>query len=165
MSSNILIIDWIVFSVANLLNLMMAAIFLARRHGLPHVEHGIGWAVNALVLPLCAAVLINFGSGRDGWTWVLPLLTIVFIMVEFILDYALKLDFRRSRWLAAYLVTYYIGLLAMIGYSFALGKPFGFITLVTYFINQAATFYSYARVGHGRVQTIHPFPARRPCSR
>jgi hypothetical protein len=37
----------------------------------------------------------------------------------------------------------------MIGYTFAIGRLFGFIILVTYFINLAATAFSYVRVGQG----------------
>jgi hypothetical protein len=39
--------------------------------------------------------------------------------------------------------------MGMIGYAFIVGKPFGFVTLATYFANLAATFYSFVRVGHG----------------
>ncbi|MCX6033751.1 MAG: hypothetical protein NTV38_02050 [Chloroflexi bacterium] len=69
--------------------------------------------------------------------------------VEFVLDYILKFDFRQSRWLGPYLGLYYLALLGMIGYTFAVGKLYGFVTLVTYFINLAATAWSYARVQHG----------------
>jgi hypothetical protein len=155
MVDHVLAIDWVVFGTANLLNLLMAGIFLVRRRGLSQLEHRTGWVVNFLALPLCAAVLVNLQAGRESWSWILPLLTIIFIGVEIVLDYLLKSDFRRSRWLALYLISYYIGLLAMIGYSFAVGKPYGFVTLVTYFANQAATFYSYARVGHGQPAASH----------
>ena len=51
--------------------------------------------------------------------------------------------------LGPYLALYYLGLLGMIGYAFGAGKLYGFITLATYFLNLAATGYSYSRVGHG----------------
>ncbi len=55
----------------------------------------------------------------------------------------------QTAWLGPYLLSYYLALFAMIGYAFLAGKPYGFVTLITYFINLAATFYSYALVGHG----------------
>jgi hypothetical protein len=38
--------------------------------------------------------------------------------------------------------------MGMIGYAFLVGRVFGFITLVTYFMQLAATAYSYAKVGY-----------------
>ena len=63
--------------------------------------------------------------------------------------YILQINFRSTRLLGPYLLLYYLAILGMIGYSFQIGKTYGFITLLTYFINQIATFYSYFRVGHG----------------
>ncbi len=39
---------------------------------------------------------------------------------------------------------------AMIGYSFLIGKTYGFVTLGTYFLGLFATWYSYSKVGHGK---------------
>jgi hypothetical protein len=77
--------------------------------------------------------------------WIVDL----FDAVEFGVDYLIKFDFRHSRWLGPYLSLYYLALMGMIGYTFAIGRLFGFIILVTYFINLAATAFSYVRVGQG----------------
>ena len=73
---------------------------------------------------------------------------VLFLVVEFVLDYWLKFNFRHTAWLGPYFLVYYLALFALIGYAFLTGKSYGFITLMTYFINVAATFFSYARVGH-----------------
>jgi hypothetical protein len=142
-------VDIGVFVIANVINLVLVAIFLARTRRKARVEHALGWITVAAAIPLAMAVGINVLAGRPGWYWALPLVTVVFLAVEFLLDYVLKTDFRHGRLLAPYLVLYYLSEFAMIGYSFLVGKPYGLITLVTYFINLGATFYSYARVGHG----------------
>jgi hypothetical protein len=142
-------VDIGVFVIANVINLVLVAIFLARTRRKARVEHALGWITVAAAIPLAMAVGINVLAGRPGWYWALPLVTVVFLAVELLLDYVLKTDFRHGRLLAPYLVLYYLSEFAMIGYSFLVGKPYGLITLVTYFINLAATFYSYARVGHG----------------
>ena len=82
-------------------------------------------------------------------TIVLPLLLILFFVVELMFDYILKLSFRKTKLLWPYLFLYYLALMAMIGYSFSIGKPFGFVTLGTYFLNLLATWRSYSKVGHG----------------
>jgi hypothetical protein len=105
----------------------------------------------SLAIPLGVAALMNAMVGR-GWPfWVLPALTIGYCILELLFDGILKIDFRHSRLLGPYLAVYYVGLMAMIGYAFLIGKPFGFFTLATYFINLAATAYSYAQVGHGKM--------------
>lgn len=69
-------------------------------------------------------------------------------ILELLLDFVWKLNFRETGWLAPYLILYYLSLLGMIGYAFGVDKRCGFITLVSYFINQVATFYAYFRVGY-----------------
>ena len=146
------VVDLGVFGIANLINLLLVVIFLARaRAGTRDtlVENIAGWITVAMALPLIAAIIVNIAAKRGAWLWILPLVTVIFLIVEFILDYALKIDFRSTGLLVPYLILYYLGQFAMVGYTFMIGKPYGFITLVTYFINLAATFYSYAQVRHG----------------
>jgi hypothetical protein len=142
-------VDWMVFISANLMNLLLALMFYFRWRGKPAIGQIFGWCAVAMSLPLALAMLFNFQSNR-GWPyWVLPLLTIIYCIVELLLDGIFKVEFRHNRFLWPYLVLYYIGLMAMIGYAFLIGKPFGFFTLITYFINLGATSLAYARVGHG----------------
>ena len=72
-----------------------------------------------------------------------------FLIIEVVLDYVLKSDFRNTSLIGPYLLLYYISILGMIGYSFLVEKKYGFITLVTYFLSQFAALYSYMKVGHG----------------
>jgi len=141
--------DLSIFAIANLTNLLLATMFLFRARGRSQVGSAFGWGAVVLGIPLLAAGVLNALGARPWWTVVLPGLLVLYDAVEFVLDYILKFDFRQSRWLGPYLGLYYLALLGMIGYTFAVGKPYGFVTLVTYFINLAATAWSYARVQHG----------------
>jgi hypothetical protein len=142
------LIDLSVFAIANLTNLLLAAMFLFRARGRSKVGSAFGWAAVVLGIPLLAAVALNALATRPWWTVALPALMVAYDAAEFLLDFVLKFDFRHSRWIGPYLGLYYLALMGMIGYAFAVGKPFGSITLATYFINLAATAYSYAHVGH-----------------
>jgi hypothetical protein len=142
-------IDLFVFIIANLTNLLLAVMFLFRARGRPKVGNVFGWVAVVLGIPLLAAAVINILGVRPWWAFVLPGLLVLYDAVEFVLDYILKFDFRHSRWLVPYLGLYYLALIGMIGYTFAVGKPYGFVTLVTYFINLAATAWSYACIQHG----------------
>jgi len=138
-----------VLTIANLTNLLLAVMFLLRARGKPNIGNAFGWVSVVLGIPLLVAAVINMSSARPWWAFVLPGLLVLYDLIKFVLDYLLKFDFRHSRWLGPYLALYYVALMGMIGYSFAIGKPYGFITLFTYFINLAATAWSYARVQHG----------------
>jgi uncharacterized membrane protein len=143
------IIDWTIFAAANLVNILMVGIFLSRPRGLNRVERVLGIVLIALVIPVAISALLNVMGKREWWSIVLPFLLVVFLIVELILDYILKLDFRHTSLLWPYLLLYYVSLWGMIGYTFLIGKPYGFFTLITYFFNLFATRYSYSRVGHG----------------
>jgi len=77
------------------------------------------------------------------------LLLILFLVIELLFDYILKLEFRKTALLWPYLTIFYVAEMAMIGYSFLIKKSYGFITLGTYLLSLLATWYSYAKVGHG----------------
>ncbi len=143
------IIDTAIFIIANLVNLLLVGIFLSRPKRLKRIEYVLGLIVVAMILPVCIAVILNIHGKREWWTVVLPLILLSFLVIELLFDYILKLDFRRTKLLGPYLLVYYLALMAMIGYSFLIGKPYGFITLITYFLNLSATWYSYSKVGHG----------------
>jgi hypothetical protein len=143
------IIDTAIFIIANLVNLLLVGIFLSRPKGLKRVEYALGLIVVAMILPVGITVILNFQGKREWWTIVLPLILLSFLLIELLFDYILKLDFRKTKLLGPYLLVYYLALMSMIGYSFLIGKPYGFITLSTYFLNLFATWYSYSKVGHG----------------
>ena len=108
---------------------------------------GFVWVV--FIILLAVVVVINSIGKREKWEVLLPLIFIAFLILEVILDYILQLDFRNTWLLGPYLLMYYVSIMGIIGYSFRIGKKFGFVTLVTYFLSQIAALFSYVNVGHG----------------
>ena len=141
--------DIVIFIVANIVNLLVVGVFLSRTKGLQDLEYYIGLILIIMALPLITAVIFNIIDKRDWWSIVLPLPLILYCFIELLFDYILNLNFRNTALLWPYLTIFYLGLMGMIGYSFLIGKIYGFITLGTYFINLLATWYSYSKVGHG----------------
>jgi hypothetical protein len=145
---NYLSIDWGVFSIANLFNILMVGIFISRVKGTPHPQLvSLIWVIFIILLTII--VVLNINSKRAWWEIILPLLFIAYLILEVVLDYIMKLDFRNTWLLGPYLLMYYASILGMIGYTFRMGKTYGFVTLVTYFLSQIAALYSYVNVGHG----------------
>jgi hypothetical protein len=141
--------DIIAVTIANLVNLLMVVIFLVRIKRSVRTERQIGIPLEITALPLLAVILFNLVSGRSWWLVLLPVPLVVFLTVELILDYLLKVNFRTSRMLGPYLGLYYLALFGMVGYSFLVGKTYGLVTLVTYFGQLLASWYSYSKAGHG----------------
>lgn len=142
-------IDTLVFVCASLSNMLITGIMLSRPAGKPRLELTLGWANIALALPLAAAAIWNATQGRPWWGWVMPAVMVLYLLIEMLLDYILKVPFRQSRWLWAYLLLFYLAQWALIGYTFITNPTYGAITLITYFISLGATAYSYRKVGHG----------------
>jgi len=142
-------IDLIAVISANLYNLLMVGIMLARPLLRSRLEHFLGIVSVALILPFGFVLGFNICMSRDIWMIILPGWIVLFLLLEAVLDYVLKLPFRQSRWLWAYLLLFYLAQWAMIGYAFLARPVFGFVTLLTYFLSLGATAYSYTKVGHG----------------
>jgi len=141
-------VDLVVVTVANLLNMIMVVVFLSRSLMVERLQIA-GYIWGALILVLAAVVVLNVRAEREWWATILPLLLVVFLIVEIVLDYIIQYDFRSTMLLGPYLLLYYVSIMGMIGYAFLTEKRLGIITLVTYFLHQIAAFYSYFRVGHG----------------
>jgi hypothetical protein len=144
------VIDLALFICANLVNLLITAMFVARAKHRTRLGQAMGLSAVALGLPVAIIALLNLLAGRAWWTVALPALYVLYALLELGLDYIFKVEFRRTRLLWPYLTIYYLGVLALVGYSFSVGRLYGFITLGTYFLCLFATWYAYSRVGHGR---------------
>lgn len=141
--------DAAVFFMANAINLLLTGMFLARVRGLGRLAKVLGWSAVGLGLPVAVIAILNLLGGRAWWTVVLPVLYVIYALVQLLLDGILKVDFRHSKLLGPYLGLYYLGLLGLVGYSFGVEKFYGFVTLGTYLVCLAATWYAYSQVGHG----------------
>jgi hypothetical protein len=141
-------IDLLAVAAANLMNVVMVAVFLLRTMRVGRLLLvGLLWV--ALIVLLAIVVILNIRVRRRWWAIVLPALLAMFLAVEVALDYVARVDFRSTWVLGPYLFLYYASILGMIGYSFLAEKRYGFTTLATYFLSQIAALYSYLNVGHG----------------
>jgi len=128
-------IDLIVVYMANLINVMMAILFIARISGVPQVEYALGIVVMIMGFALGYFAFFNKKNKRDRWDVYLLIPIFLFFVVELILDYILSFDFRSTAIAGPYVLLYFVGLWGLIGYGFRFDKKWGFVTLATYFLN------------------------------
>jgi hypothetical protein len=143
------LIPFTVVLCANVFNLLVVGIMLSRPKQQKQLERYLGLASILLILPLSIVVIFYMINRAGFWMIALPTLMILFLLLELIVDYVLKYEFRQTRWLGPYLLFFYMAQWGLIGFSFLVDRVSGFITLLTYFLSLAATAYSYAKVGHG----------------
>ena len=134
-----------IFIIANLGNLILIALFIARTRKKERVEFILGLIFVVLALPAGYGAVMNILGGRAWWTILFPFLLMAFCILELFFDYVFKLDFRNNALLWPYLILFYLASIAMVGYSFGVGKLYGFITLGTYFLTLAATWYAHRK--------------------
>lgn len=147
--ANFGVVDLIVFLAANIYNLLMIVVFLARVRGWKQIEQSAGLVTVLLGIPFALAAVFNAIGHRDVWLVILPIPIFLHCVIELFVDYIWKSDFRQTRWLWPYLILFYIGQWLLVGYAFLVNDLYGFVTLVTYFLCLAATAYSYSKVKHG----------------
>ena len=136
-------IDLAVVYLANLINILIAFLFLARMSDLTELENTLGIAVITMGFALGYIAYLNKKNCRDKWETYLLIPIFLFMIVELILDYILVLDFRSTNIVGPYILLYYIGSWGLIGYSFRFEKKWGFITLGTYFLMMILSIYPY----------------------
>lgn len=142
--------DLAVFGAANLVNVLLAVLFYVRWRGLERVEYVLGLIIISMIVPLCAAAASNIIARREWWSFVLPLVLVLYLLIELLLDYVFKIPFRDTGLLWGYIIVFYAGIWATIGYSFLIGKKFGAVTLATYFIQLGVMIFTHAKGGlHG----------------
>ena len=142
-------IDVSLVGLANIINVLIVAIFLSRAGRKEDLEYYLGLAMVTLALPVLFIAVRNASTGREWWTAVLPILMVAFLCLELALDYVFKIKFRNTVYLWPYLVMFYLALMGLIGYAFLTSRLLGYVTLCTYFLGLLAAWYSYSKVGHG----------------
>ena len=144
------IADLVIFVAANLVNVLLAVLFYVRWKGLERVEYVLGVVIVAMIVPVCAAAASNAFARRELWSVALPLVLALYLLTELLLDYVFQIPFRDTALLWPYVIVFYAGVWAMIGYSFLMGKGFGATTLATYFVQLAVMIFTHAKGGlHG----------------
>ena len=129
-------IDSFVVYLANLINVIMVFLFAVRIYYLPPLFEDI-LGIVAMVMGFCLGYIafVNWRNGRNNWEIYLLIPVFLFFIVELLLDYILRIDFRNTALVGPYILFYYVGLWGLIGYAFRFDKKWGFVTLATYFLN------------------------------
>ena len=142
------IVGTILFLIANLVNVLLAWRAIARARGRRQADVVVGALCGVLTLPVAGALVLVL-LGHPAWWAVVPsALLLAYSVIEFLLRYVWRLDFRSTPLFWPYIILYYLTLSGMAGIAFSLGAAYGFIYLFTYFVNLFLNWYA-TRHTHG----------------
>jgi hypothetical protein len=138
--------DGLFLFVAISLNIKIILIFLARYRGPEGLEHKIGYLVIACIIPLIIILINYILIGKDLWILIYLIIIISFLIFEMILDYILKLNFRRNlKIVVPYTLFYYVAFWGLLAISFVIDLVFGFIVFSIFMLSVVVTIYTHKK--------------------
>ncbi len=137
--------DLVFLLTALAFNLLIAGIFIASKRGRQKLIRTLGLLWLALALPLSVVFVRYLTARRDLWIIVCLGLVLLYMAVEWLLDYVLKIAFREKLSLhVPYIILEYIALFGLIGISISIDRGWGWAVAVTFWIAMASLIYLYA---------------------
>ena len=136
--------DLIFVITAVLFNSCIVGVFIAQKKGRTRLVRTFGAGMLSLVVPL-AVVFVNYWvEERPLWIMVYLGFIFLYILVEWLLDYVFKIEFRQKLIThVPYIILEYIALFGFIGISFAIDRTWGFIVSISFWAVLGSLIYLY----------------------
>ncbi len=140
----------------NLLGALVAVVFYAsaifvfifRLLDRPQYGHWIGFIELLLALPLGYLLLTARQLERPVLYYVQIGLMLVWLLVELLLDYILKIDFRNVGWMViSYVVLFFAGTGGMLGVAANAGRGWTILAVILFLVMAALAFIQRAVTG------------------
>ncbi|MCF8261875.1 MAG: hypothetical protein K9J12_13935 [Melioribacteraceae bacterium] len=130
--------DFLGAIVAIINNLLLIGIFIARIYKKERIEYWLGLIFILTIIPLLI-MFINALAANRPFLYFLQLgLIIVFVILELLLDYILKIDFRHDfKIVIPYLILFYASFGGMIGIATYAGKLWSVLAIIGFLVMTA----------------------------
>jgi ABC-type multidrug transport system fused ATPase/permease subunit len=123
-------------------NLLLTILFIAQRNVWVRAVRGIGIVWLLLTIPLTFVFARYLAEARGLVTLVLLALVLFYMLVEFLLDFIFKVEFRQSwKTHVPYIVLEYIALFSLIRLAFNIHRTYGYAVSITFWILLAGLIY------------------------
>ena len=121
--------------LANVINITTISIFIARLLGEPDIGHWIGIIIQFSIIPLFYLLSTAKSLNRTRIYYIWIGLMITFIIVEFLVDWYPKIEFRNNLMIVIPYVMLFFGATGgMIGVASLAGKRWTVITVISFLI-------------------------------
>ena len=126
---------------ANLINVLVISVLIARLSNRPKIEYWLGIILILSIVPLAYLFITAFGFKRHFLYFIQIGLMITYLVVELMLDYILKVDFRQNqRIVLPYIMLFFSGTGGMIGVASHAGKVWTIVSIISFLIMAIFTF-------------------------
>lgn len=123
-------------------------VFFFRLLGKPQYGHWIGYFEFILAIPLVFLLLTAPQLGRPSLYYIQIGCMLAWLMVEALLDYILKVDFRNVRWIViSYVILFFAGTGGMLGVAAHAGRGWSIAAITLFLIMAILTFVQRAVTG------------------
>jgi len=116
-------------------NLLIAAIFVAQKLGRENLVRTFGVLWLCLLIPLTLVFVSYRSAGRETWILVNFGFVFLYMLVELLLDYVFKVDFRSKPIThVPYIILEYAALFSLMGIAFEIDQTWGTVVAVCFWI-------------------------------
>jgi len=123
-------------------------VFIFRLLGKPQYGHWIGYFEFFLLIPLGYLLITAPELERPTLYYIQISLMIAWLIVELLLDYILKIDFRQVRWMViSYVVLFFAGAGGMIGVARNAGRGWSILAVILFLVMAVLAFVQRAVTG------------------
>ena len=118
---------------AVIFNLLIIGIYISSRHELVGLRSTLGKIVIALGIPLSVVFIEYAVTGRPARILLYTAFILIYLVVEIVLDFVLKIEFRKKPVLhIPYIVLFYAASFGLVGVSFSINETWGYIVATTF---------------------------------
>lgn len=123
-------------------------VFIFRLLGKPQYGHWIGYIEFLLLIPLGYLLITAPELERPALYYIQISLMIAWLVLELLLDYILKIDFRQVRWMViSYVVLFFAGAGGMIGVARNAGRGWSIFAVILFLVMAVLAFVQRAVTG------------------
>ena len=123
-------------------------VFVLRLLGKPQYGHWIGYFEFLLAIPLIYLLIQAPQLGRPALYYIQIACMLAWLIVEALLDYILKVDFRQMRWMViGYVVLFFAGTGGLLGVATNAGRVWSITAIILFLIMAVLTFVQRAVTG------------------
>jgi hypothetical protein len=125
-------------------NLLIAGVLVAQKKGRPRLVRTLGVLTLSLAIPFAIVFVRYMIVGRGLRIAIYFGFVFLYILVELLLDFILKIEFRH-KWIShvPYIVLEYAALFGLIGISFAIGPTWGYLVSISFWMLLGSLIYLY----------------------
>jgi hypothetical protein len=141
-------IDLLGLLVAVLIYSSAILVFLARLCGKKQIVFITGIFELSLSIPLIYLLIRAHADSRPTLYYIQVGLMLLWLVIELLLDYILKIDFRKTKWMViCYVTIFFAGTGGMLGVASNAGRGWSFISIFLFLIMTILAFIQRKKTG------------------